>query len=88
MSIKKHDEALIKELLKKHVQMGKEKKNYTQEEMVELSDISNSVISRIANNKTLVNIHTLAQLVLSLDIDANKFFAEYGEKSKFFNQDE
>ncbi len=87
MSIKSHDEALIKELLKKYVQMGKEKKNYTQDDIVEHSGVSESVISRIANNKSLASSFILAYLVESLDIDANKLFAEFRTRSNFFNQE-
>lgn len=87
MSIKDDDQILIKNLLKKHVNQQKHKKNYSQEEIERYSGVSKEVISRIANSKTLINLHTLGQLVIALDIDTHAFFEEYRAKSKFFNQE-
>lgn len=86
-SFEKHDEELIKELLKKYIGLGKMNKNYTQDQLADISSVSIPVISRIANGRTLITILTFAYLVNALDIDANKFFEEFAQKSKFFNVD-
>lgn len=86
-TFEKHDEELIKELLKKHIGLGKMNKNYTQDQLADISSVSIPVISRIANGRTLITILTFAYLVNALDIDANKFFEEFAQKSKFFNVD-
>ena len=88
MSIKNDDQLLIKEILKEHVDTYKQKNNYSQEEIVQHSGVSKEVISRISNSKSLINIHTLAQLINALGMDPNALFAEYKERSKFFNQEE
>jgi len=86
-SFEKHDEELIKELLKKYIGLGKMNKNYTQDQLADISSVSIPVISRIANGRTLITILTFAYLVNALDIDANKLFEEFAQKSKFFNGD-
>ena len=65
----------------------KHKKNYSHEEIEEHSGASKEVLSRIANSKTLINLHTLGQLVIALDIDTHAFFEEYRAKSKYFNKE-
>jgi|GEM_PF-4377313 len=86
-SVEKHDQELIKDLLKKYIGEGKIDKNYTHDELATFSNVSIPVISRIANRKSLVNLLTFAYLIKALDIDANEFFDEFAQHSKFFNQD-
>lgn len=88
MSVKSHDQLIIKEILKEYFDTAKQKKGYSQEKIEQESGVSIEVISRIANGKSLINIHTLAQIIIALDIDPNAFFEEYKARSKFFSMEE
>src|SRR5699024_9789108 len=85
-SVEKHDQELIKYLLKKYIGEGKIDKNYTHDVLVTFSNVSIPVISRIANRNSLVNLLSFAYLIQSLVIDANEFFYKFVQHSNFIFQ--
>lgn len=87
MSTENHDYLLLQQLVEIYFKENRQKVNYTQDELENLSDISAQTISKIETGKNIPELKTFFHLVIALGMDANEIIADYKANSEYFNRD-